>query len=205
MDPEKVKAAIEAITAGDSEAALELLKDMIATAASEGEAPASDDAGEMALEQDPEEEPDEDEKMMSRVVLSALGRDTIDGAADEAKRLISLGLKYEKERGQTEASRRRELAARLVKLDKETPATAWEGNPEDRKPAEHIRAMSLDALEKRVKAFEAVHKEAPRAPTKADTSAPTEREAELIKKYNMTPEQAKAFIEKNRAKTGDSE
>jgi phage I-like protein len=202
MNPDDVKAALEAVKTDDKDAAIALLENLLVAAASGEEAsaePAADDAGEMALEQDPEEPPTEDEVAMSRAVLTALGRDSIDGAAAEAKRLIALGLKYEQERGQTEAARRRELTARLVKLGKETPATAWEGDPDARNPAQHIRAMSLDALEKRVKAFEAVHKPGPRAPAKEDLSAPTEREQALIKKYKMNPEQARAFIEKNRA------
>ena len=64
-----------------------------------------------------------------------------------------------------EQTSRVELTGELVKLGYELPATAWDGDPKDRKPAKHLASMPIDALRSRVVALRAAPRvEQPKPP-----------------------------------------
>lgn len=62
--------------------------------------------------------------------------------------------KLEAEKAALEATKVRQLTARLVACGAETPATAW-ADDDKTQPAKHIRALSVAELEQRCQAFEA--------------------------------------------------
>lgn len=202
MDPEKLKAALEALKSGDAEAALLLLEELIVSAASQEQMPSTEGEDAAALNEAPDEEPPpEDEKMaLGRVVLSALGRESAVGAAAEAERLIALGLQYEAQRGALELDQRRASIARLIELGFETPASAWEGEPDQRRPAKHLRAESVAELAARVERLSAARPAVQNRPPAGDGEELSESEARLAE--NMTPAQRKRFLDLRRSRKG---
>jgi len=159
MDPEKVKAALEAIEAGDAAKALELLKGMIAAAAGGGEESASDPpaaASEALAEgaEPPPEKPEDEEAAASKAALAKLSKLTGKSSAGEAVAVVEGVLtrlaKIEAREAALELSARRELIADLVRLGKEYPSTAWEGDPEDRKPCKRLASEPIEDLRARV-------------------------------------------------------
>ena len=90
---------------------------------------------------------------------------------------------------------RREFIAALVKCGAELPATAWEGDAKDRKPAAHLASMPLDALRARVKALAAAR------PPQGGPRPPTETIVELSDfeksvTAGMTPAQLSKYQER---------
>lgn len=139
MDPKMVQEALDALIAGDTEKAAELLKGMIASAAS-GEAPAGESAPPDAMAETPAAPPAEDptkdeEKAAVAASISRLtritGKTSIGDAVDEVElwRKSHIELDAEKtnlakEREALELNKRKENAATLVKLGAETPHTS---------------------------------------------------------------------------------
>jgi len=187
MDPDKIKAALEAIETGDSDAALVILKEMIAAAAGAGD-DSADDNGDDALADDP---PDDEEKLESHPddedkeekladhdkdddkdddkEMSALARATghkSDAAlAKSYKKLQARVSTLDAESAEIELSARRELVADLVKLGVETPATAWRGDAEKRIPVKRLMSEPITGLRDRVDAMRAVRPMPLEAPT----------------------------------------
>lgn len=93
--------------------------------------------------------------------------------ADEVKRLAD-------EKKAIEDTKRRSLTARLVGCGAELPATAWADDAKTQ-PAAHLAKMSLDELEKRADAFEALKGNAPakRTPGAGGEGELSEREHRL--------------------------
>ncbi len=147
MDPAKVKAALDALINGDAEACASILKDMVAAAAGGGVEPAADPAASSTLAE-PAETPPEDEEQAA--ALSALTKRLEKYDAEIATLRASLAERDAAD-AVTELAERRDLVANLVKLCGETPATAWSGKPEDRKPAEPWASMPIATLRDRVK------------------------------------------------------
>lgn len=150
MDPEKIKAALEAIKAGDAEAALGLLEEMIAEAVAgpmpddgEGEGAPSD--GE-ALAETPDEE---DMSAAARVLRRLTGRSSVSEAEQELIALRSRVDAIEAERRQLDEEARRELVGDLVRLGVELPATAW-ADAERRVPVARLTQEPLAELRARV-------------------------------------------------------
>lgn len=154
MDPDKLKAAIEALKANDGDAALKILEDLLigAPAAPLEEDPSLEALGETA-----------DPKPADEVALTAgLGALLVQltGASTPAQAIeIFRGMRGQIEsihtdRATIELSERRGLIADLVKLGVEFPATAWEGKPEDRKPVKRLSDEPIAELRTRV----ALHK-----------------------------------------------
>ncbi len=189
MNPDDVKAALDAIEAGDTAKGLEILKSMIAAAAGGG-APAS--SGTEATSDTAEVPPDEkaqEEMAALRKQVEALTK----GQAEEITALRATVHRLEGERSEKDLTERRTLTAELVKCGAETPATAWEGKPEDQKPAAHLLSMPLPALRDRVKALSAG---APRVvePPKSGAAEIKLSKAEqaYCEKHKLTPEQFQA-------------
>lgn len=191
MDAGQVKAALEALEEGDEAAALDLLKGMIADAASGGSgAPAPDESAEMAdddmdedeeladdMDEDDEEEladEDKEEAMAAATRLARLtGKRTMGASIAEVKvwRKSHLTLeknraKIAKERAALDGRERRDLTEQLIKLNNEVPGTAWADPLADEKvPAAHLMAEPLDSLRARVaKLSEARGVKAPAGP-----------------------------------------
>ncbi len=160
MDPDKIKAALEAMKNGDGDAALLILEEMIASLAPDG-ADDSEGAGEVLADDPPDEEteelaahPDEDEDKDKDKEMSALARATghkSDAAlAKSYKKLLSKVATLNAESAEVELGARRELVASLVKLGFETPVTAWQGKADERMPAKRFMNEPIAELRSRV-------------------------------------------------------
>jgi phage I-like protein len=163
MDPNQVQAAIDALVAQDAEAALAILRDMIATLAG-GEAPKASEPE--ASDEAPEDAPPEGAAAMA--ALSKLFGAATPGELVELARAAKASAdEVDKANALLEFGARQSLVASLVKLGAEIPATAWEGAPENRKPCVRLMSEPLESLRGRVQALGAAHK-APvvRAPVK---------------------------------------
>jgi phage I-like protein len=171
LDAATVKKALDAIAAGDAEAAMAILSEMIAGAAS-GEAPAEEPAGDTLAEEPAATAEEEDEEAATAIAASIswlhreTGKTTLSASIDEVKAWKSSHLKLEsetqklaQERATLEANERDNLVAELVQAG-EPPATAWKDplvatNRAKRKPAEPWASMPIDALRTRAKTLSA--------------------------------------------------
>ena len=206
MDPEKLKAAIEAIKAQDAGAALTLLEEMIVSAAAgsvEAEpAEMSADAagqgeGEQALAEVADPAPDEDKQLMATLRAAV-------GATDNAALVRQLSTVFSEvrtlreRREDLDMTERRALVSQLVQVEAETPATAWE-DADKQLPCKRLRDESLESLRDRAQKLTAAKggARALRAPARgtsdehvrAAVSRLTPRELSQIKARGMTPEQ----------------
>jgi hypothetical protein len=126
MDPKLVKEAFDALKAGDGDAALAILQGLLEAAAG---APA-------------DETPPADAAPVSDATAE-------DVSAEVAQ--LKAELKAERDaREVRELAERRALIGELVTLEAETPATAWEGKPEARKPCKRLATEPLADLASRV-------------------------------------------------------
>lgn len=165
MDPAKIKAALEALKNGDADAALALLEGMIVDAAGggEGDPPATDNAlGENAEPTPPAAGEEED----APAKLARLEKSVTDMVATIG-RLSKITEGQAQAAATAELEERRELVASLVKYGAETPATAWSGKPEDRKPAEPWASVAIGVLRERVKCFSKTPVKGPTPPARA--------------------------------------
>ncbi len=166
MNAEDVQKALDAIEAGDLEAAKELLKKIVATAASGGEAPAAAPLEEPAAMSEPapveEEEADPAALASAAVRLMRLtGKGTFAGVVEvvegwqkDASEIAKQRAKLEADRAAFEAEERDRLVVALVRAG-EPPATAWEDpalatDVAKRKPAVPWSTMPIAALRTRV-------------------------------------------------------
>jgi hypothetical protein len=165
MDPEKIKAALEAIKNGDADAALALLEEMIAAAAGATEAPAEETPAEPLAEAPEAPADEEDEGVAAAALMRLTGAPSVGAAIVEAGRLRARLDTAESESRATERTVRRDLVAELVKLGVEFPATAWAGDPKDRAPVKRLADEPIEELRARVE----LHRKAPRASASAVT------------------------------------
>jgi ribosomal protein L12E/L44/L45/RPP1/RPP2 len=154
MDPEQIKALIEAIKNKDGDAALAIAEAMLVSAASgnaaeeaaEGE-PVAADA--LAASAEPKPPSPEEKALESALTL-------LTGAEGPAERTVFLtklieDRKAHAERAATlELSSRFELVGELVKLGIEFPSTAYVGDPADRKLVARLSAEPIAELRDRV-------------------------------------------------------
>lgn len=150
MDPDKLKAAIEALKNADGDAALKILEDMLTGAATP---PAASEPGAEALAEsaDPKK-PDETtlSAAVAGVLMQLTGASTAAGAVEVFRGLKTRIDSIDSDRAVIELSERRGLIADLVKLSVEVPATAWEGDPKDRTPSKRLAAEPIGDLRDRV-------------------------------------------------------
>lgn len=171
MDPDQVKAAIDALKNNDAAAALTILEALIVAAAGGSDSvPPPADPGVDPLAADAEPPP---AKLAALKALRAITGCTSLGEAVEALK----AWKVDRDADATSAAAleetsRAELVGELVKLGYETPATAWD-DAEKKKPAAHLAALTVPALRARVAAF----KGAPKG-FKPPAAQPTETLAE---------------------------
>lgn len=155
MDPDQVKAAIEALKNNDAAAALTILEALIVTAAGGN---AAEEAAEGEPPADPlaaSAEPTPEQTALSATLV------TLTGAAGPAEQTAFLA-KLLAERGAhaehaaaLELSSRYELVGELVKLNVEYPATAFVGDPVERKLVPRLANEPIADLRARVVAVKA--------------------------------------------------
>lgn len=185
LSAESAAAALDAVEKGDGNAAIEVLKALLAEMATGGagapEAPAETAVDPMG------EAPDGDKEELAQA---------LDVAQKQSKRLDKMSEELRalkaKEDGRDNAERV-ELVTELVKLGRETPATAWEkdsaGAPVVGKLSETYRALSLVTLRARVEAFRAAPLPELPVPPKGEKTELTPKQKELAKKAGLTDEQ----------------
>lgn len=158
VDPEQIKAAIDALTDGTIAKALgldaaatpqDILDAVTATVAALGPAAgAPDSVADNAVPESPD-----------APVANQLKRDlkcaTLAEAFAEIARLQKVDAGLVAERAALEGAQRVELVASLVKLNGETPATAW-ADPDQRIPCDRLAKESIDSLRTRVVALRAL-------------------------------------------------
>lgn len=196
MDPEKLRAVLEALTSEDPAAAAVLVEEMLAeaeAAAAEADAMAEDVAAEV-----------EASAALQRELLSlaraATPEEALGVLRDQAARLARL----DEERAAVDAAARRGLVGELVKLGAETPATAWEGEPDARTPCQRLAVEGLESMRARVAALRLSRAPAvlpPRSDSPADEEGLTETEARLAR--NMTADARERFVAMRRAHRGE--
>jgi hypothetical protein len=156
MDPDKIKAAIEALKNQDAEAALTILEEMIVSAAGGSADPApaatSDAADPAATPADENAEPAPKKDELAQL-CKLTGKATFVAALAEVQSIVEKLSALRSEQAQADNAARVELIAELVQVGGETPATAWEGDPEKRKPCARLSTESLDSLRTRVTAL----------------------------------------------------
>lgn len=197
MDPEKIKAALEALKNGDGEAALALLEELIAGAPADGGGSEGTPLADTA-----DDPPPEDQQLAaaaSREISALQDRNKTQDATIETLRAQVAALQAD--RATAETDERRGLVAELVQLGAETPATAWE--PEDpkdpkapRKPVKRLADEPIASLKDRVAQLKKANprREELRAPSseELDVTALSQKEIADAAKIGMTPEQLAA-------------
>jgi phage I-like protein len=195
MDPKLVQQALDALVAGDEAKALELLKQLIASAA--GAEPSAADNG---APPDPAAETGDappPPAQMSEDVSAFVRRLTGAATAAEGEAQLSAAISNVRtlsaDREALELNSRRELIADLVKLGAETPATAWDGDASKRQPCKRLSAEPIDAMRERVKALRAANlgRRNPEPPPTGNGETPvlTPAVRAEIKKRGMTEEE----------------
>ncbi len=178
MNPEQLKKALDAIEAGDSEAGLEILKAMIASAAAGGAPPAPE--AEAAAEVP--EAPPEEETAAAVAASRELMRVTAAKTPGEAVALMAAALgrvaALDADRSALELSERQALVTSLITAGAETPATAWEGDAEKRQPKKRLMDEPIAELRGRVKIIAASRPAGYRPPV-VDDAAPTLSRVEI--------------------------
>jgi len=187
MDPDLIAKALEALEAGDAAGALEILKELIASAAGATPDAPADDAPAEPLAADAEPEPDPEKEQMSAQLRQLREQRTADRRELDALRA---------ERQEREDVERRALVGELVTLECELPATAWEDPTEDApKPCKRLREEPIVSLRARVALLSEgkPSRTERRPPAKSSTVELTEAEQ---KAYDSLPENKRArFLE----------
>jgi hypothetical protein len=178
MNPEQLKKALDAIEAGDKEAALEILKAMIASAASGGEAPPPEAEAAAETPEEPPPAPEEEQEASiaaSREFMRILGAKTPGEASAALQSIVTRVAALDADRAALELSERQGLVAQLVTAGAETPATAWV-DADKRTPKKRLMDEPIAELRDRVKVLvKASKSRAPLAPPSEDAEADGER------------------------------
>lgn len=158
FDAKTVQEALDALTSGDSEKASEILKRLLAAAAS-GTTPAAPDAGAAANANAPPPEEDKDKEpamAAARVALSLTGKTDIGEAMAELSRRSKLAVEFESkekalaaDREKLETTERRKLVGELVRVGAEIPATAW-SDDKGTVPCDRLAKEPISELRTRV-------------------------------------------------------
>ncbi len=172
LSPEEAKKAVDVLASQDGAAALLLVQEILTSAASGDAAPApegGDAAPELAdpmVAPEGAPPPEDDKKKAEATALTMLS--TLTGVSDPQE-VITRFRAMSDSLAASDLETRRGLVGKLVVLGRETPASAWEGNPEARKPKARFLSEPLAELSERVALFEKTPLTA--APTAPDTKA----------------------------------
>ena len=153
MDPELITKALDAIEAGDSASAIAILKQLIASAASDGDSVPPTPGDPVTESSDtPPTDPSVPEKPKANPAAYSKEIATLTTLNESlATRLAAL----ESERAAEDLEVRRELITELVKMGYELPATAWTGDPAKRTPCKRLTAEPIAEMRARVAALKA--------------------------------------------------
>lgn len=193
-----LKKILDAIAAGDEKAQAALLPEIVAAIAGGGgdAEGATDPMAASAGTPPADPTKPEDKPVAASALAKAMGFATDEEAAAEIIKLRKTVATQSESTAAVELETRRELVGELVKLGYEFPATAWAGDPKERKPAKRLLDEPISELRSRV----TLCKASPRTPIEApETGAAGDVQAEIaklskntldaIKKKGMTPEQ----------------
>lgn len=150
MDPALIKKALDVIAAGDANAALELLNELVAAAAGA-------ESGDESPEGDPAEMPPALSEEQSAALSQLLSITGCEGLGEAIAKLSVWKSASDANAAQLktlELNSRKELATRLVKLGAETPATAWK-DPANKVLSDRLLSENIDDLRGRVTALSA--------------------------------------------------
>jgi phage I-like protein len=191
MNPELLKKLLDALTAGDSAAALELLKEVIAAEASEpGEGAPGEATNALAENAAPPTPPTppaadaaaKDDKEMANALRQVTCRQSAGEAIAVLRQMAADVKTLMGERARVDMGSRVELIGDLVKLGAETPATAWDGDPDKMLPVARLRSESVDSLRNRIAILrQGRENEAPIERPTVALSADDQRRADSIK------------------------
>lgn len=203
MDPTKVKAALDALIAGNADECMVILKDLIAIAAgaaAEDQAPASEDA----LEGAPDPAAMLEAEELAKEVKKFCSRESAGECIAYLAQVRATLDKIEQDSARVELSARRELVGELVKLGAEVPATAWDGDSSQRNPVARLLSEPIDSLRGRVAQLRSVRKAAPTPtpPAASDTSDLSPEDQQRA--AGMTPEVRSRFVALRRSRKGNS-
>ncbi len=157
MNPEQLKKALDAIEAGDSAAALEILKAMIASAAAGGEPPPEVEAAAETADPPAPKEEEMAAVAASRQIFEVLGAKTAGEATAKLASLVDRVKTLDADRASLDLSERQGLVAQLVIAGAETPATAW-ADAEKRQPKKRLMDEPIAELRERAKTLVAASK-----------------------------------------------
>lgn len=199
MDPKLVQQALDALINGDAKAALEILQNLIASAAgadpdaaTEDAPPPAGDGGADEMTESaapaaaPAEAPapaaDDEEKKAAVVATSALvrltGKSNASDALAEVKIWKTAFDSMAAERAALEADKRRKLCIELVTLGAEFPSTVW-ADPSSTKLKARWESMPMAALEEHV-AEQRSARASKRAPAPPKGAAPSEAPGKVV-------------------------
>lgn len=160
MNPDQVKAIIEAIKTGDSASALALLEQMLVAEATDDPGDAAPPAPPGANPTDGTADPSAGDASAMAALARALGTD-VGGVVSAVTQLRERVDAQERREAVIELGARRDLVAELVKLGVEIPATAWSGDPAQRQPCKRLMAEPIAELRARVEQLRAARPVAP--------------------------------------------
>jgi hypothetical protein len=189
MDPEKIKAALAALKAGDGDAALALLEEIIAGAPAD--APPADAA---ALAGNAETPPPADAAALA-ALCQLTGAPNATEAVSRFRTMAEQVNTLAADRASFDLAERRTLIAELVRLGVEFPATAWEGDATAQKPVARLASEDLASLRQRVELHRAKAPNRGHVPP-VNPGAPakplTKTEQAACVKLGITPEEFQA-------------
>jgi len=179
MSEELIKGALDALSAGDADAASEILKKILVELASGESSEATAETPDAAPEEmtaepeDADDEGDEEKEKeaaaMANALRSTLRVETPREVLASVKRMQAEIDSLKLSRDADEQNERVSLVGELVKLGAELPATAW-ADADTFRPVDTLRDMPMAALRSRVEAFRA-------SPTARANATPPKRAA----------------------------
>lgn len=208
MSVEDVKKAIAAIREDNGDAALTILENIVAAAASGGAEPAPDPGMDPLPASDPAPMPGDDKSEDEAETLAAASRlitltggkslsDSFELVASWKKSHDSLTAEravLALQRSALESEERDRLTAQLVVLGSETPATAWQDptvatDLKKRRPSEFLAAVPLAALRARVERLSAdpTKPRQPRAPSTITPEGLTPEQLAICERTKCDP------------------
>lgn len=192
MDPDQIKAAIEAIKNQDDAAALQILEAMIvavAGGASDSLPPPGDPSAENAAPVPPPPGTPSDDKPAG-MLAKLTGHASDDAAIAHYKMLEVRVAALTADRDALDLAARQELVAELVKLSVETPATAWQ-DASKRVPVKRLSAEPVAEMRERIAALRAARpassEHLPPTTVSADVSTLSKSEIAECKKRGLDP------------------
>lgn len=212
MDPELVVKAVDALEAGDANAALEILKGLIVAAASGGEPPPDSPPADAPPPDAPPQTNEADASLVAaaRVALKLTGLEDPGAAMAELGRRSDIAVEVEAERAKLAVDRaklegfeRKNLVADLVKLGVEIPATAWADDTAS-KPCERLQAEPIEGLRDRVaklRAAKPAPNPAPKPPVGEEVQL-SARELQMCTELNIDPKKYAANKTQSASKKG---